>query len=285
MKINSLYARNNPFPEEWIEELEQGLEVISPREHLEADVAHYATERKTYLDLLKKNYLEDTAATAYQSYTQLLEAETDAESQYELVFAKLANNDFNGANSTLAVMQPSDEEAVIKHNQITALLPVLNHIDNDEISWEDLDITEKELIIDLSDNNNELSGMLAKSVRMKFDTSYVYDEPIYTDSTQELRMAMPKNNNKQNTKSDIQSFKVSPNPANDYVIVEYTYTNAKEILLMIYDMQGRLQLTQPVKNSTNQTIIDLRKLINGTYQCKLMIDGQNKSVVKLIVQH
>ncbi len=117
------------------------------------------------------------------------------------------------------------------------------------------------------------------------DNTGKFDEVQNLIKDGDIALAMPKNNNKLNTKSDMQDFKVSPNPANEFIIVEYTYANAKEILLMIYDMQGRLQLTQPLKNSTSQAIIDLRKLINGTYQCKLMIDGQNITVTKLIVQH
>jgi len=80
--------------------------------------------------------------------------------------------------------------------------------------------------------------------------------------------------------------KVYPNPANDFVIVEYTIDKiAKEVVFLVYDMQGRLQITQPLKNLTNQSLVDISKLTNATYQCKILIDGHQKAVAKIIVQH
>jgi predicted hotdog family 3-hydroxylacyl-ACP dehydratase len=50
-------------------------------------------------------------------------------------------------------------------------------------------------------------------------------------------------------------------------------------------MQGRLQLKQKLTNTANQAIIDTRNLVNGSYHCSLMVDGQLKSTVKIIIQH
>jgi len=286
--MQALYKRNNPFPEEWITELKQGLEVISPRENLEAEVAYYATERKTYLDLLKKYYLDEDSETATQSLLQLLSEETDIDSRYELAFAQLANNDAEAANTTLdniAQILPEDEAAIEKYNQLRQVFPIIGKIECEGKTWDELDGNDRETIIGLSDNNNELPGMLAKSVRLRFDSQYIYEEPIYVDEeNEELKMAsIPKINKPQYNSSQL--FALSPNPANEYIIAEYSNTNAKEIVLQIYDIQGRLQLTQQLKNTTNQALIDVRKLTNGTYQCKLMIDGQQKLVNKLIIQH
>ena len=80
--------------------------------------------------------------------------------------------------------------------------------------------------------------------------------------------------------------KVYPNPANDFIIAEYNIeTTAKEVVLAIFDMQGRLQLNQQLKNTTNLALINVQKLINGTYQCKLLVNGHQKFVAKLIIQH
>jgi len=80
--------------------------------------------------------------------------------------------------------------------------------------------------------------------------------------------------------------KVYPNPANKFLNVEYTIDiSVKEAVLLITDMQGRLQLKHTLKTSTNQTLIDVSILKNGTYHCTIMVDGQQKSVTKIIVQH
>jgi len=276
------------FPEEWIQELEQGLEVISPREHLEADVAYYATERKTYIDLLKKYYLEDTTATAYQSYTQLLAAESDIESRYELAFAQLNNSDYEAAASTLSNMLeilPDNEEEVKKHIELTALFPVLNRIVNECVMWEDLDGNERDIITDLSDNNNELPGMLAKAVRMHFDTAYIYEEPIYADREQELRMAIPKNNNKLNTKSDEQDFKVSPNPANEFVVISYEINNAiNGLRLVISNATGKTVYDKELNKPKDELLITLKDYAKGNYVVTLFNNGKVVNSSKIVIQ-
>ncbi len=77
-----------------------------------------------------------------------------------------------------------------------------------------------------------------------------------------------------------------PNPANDYIIAEYTIEKtAKSVLLVISDMQGRLQIKYELTNKINQSLIDIRNLLNGTYNCAIIVDGLQKAVKKLIIQH
>jgi hypothetical protein len=165
---------------------------------------------------------------------------------------------------------------------MTKIMPIISQLNYEGISWENID---QSTILDLSENNAELPGMLARAIRLHYDENYTYEEPIYKDEeNQELKMAsIPKTNKAQQNTSQV--FTISPNPANEYFIAEYTNTNAKEIVIQIFDIQGRLQLTQTLKNTTNQAVIDVNKLINGTYHCKLIVDGTQKFVSKLIIQH
>lgn len=253
---------------------------------LEADVSFYAAERKTYLDLLKQYYLADTTATAMQNLQQLLAAETDIESRYELVFAQLANKEGSTAFETLANMEftlPDNDIVRYNYYQMKDLLPVLIDLNCEEVEWEAID---KSKVIELSENNDELPGALAKAIRMHYDESYTYPEPIYINESIASKSTTAAKISKSAAIADKQIFKVSPNPANDFVIVEYTIDKiAKEVVFLVYDIQGRLQLTQQLKNLTNQSLVDISKLTNGTYQCKLVTDGHQKAVAKLIVQH
>jgi hypothetical protein len=252
----------------------------------EADVAYYATERKTYLDLLKKYHLEDTTANASQNLIQLLSCESDLESRYEMVFAQIANNEYTAANTTLDNMEsilPENDLEIIKYYKMRNILPIIEQLNSGETTWENID---QSIVNELSENDDELPGMLAKSIRLRFDTAFIYEEPIYTDLNEELRLSIPKNNNKLTVKSNNESFKVSPNPANEFLIVEYSVEkSAKEILLVITDMQGRLIRKQQLTNTTNQTLINVEALLNGNYHFTIMVDGQQKSIKKIIIQH
>jgi len=80
--------------------------------------------------------------------------------------------------------------------------------------------------------------------------------------------------------------KVYPNPATDFIIAEYKIDKAaKEVLLVISDMQGRLQMKKQLTTISYQALIDIRNLQNGSYNCTIIVDGQQKAVTKLIVQH
>ena len=84
-------------------------------------------------------------------------------------------------------------------------------------------------------------------------------------------------------KGDVRVF---PNPAKGYVIVDYkTNTNAKEILLIITDMQGRLQKKQFLKNNSTPNFVDVHNFINGMYNFTIFVDGKQKATSKIVIQN
>jgi len=80
--------------------------------------------------------------------------------------------------------------------------------------------------------------------------------------------------------------KVFPNPAKEFLTAEYSINkSAKEVLLLITDMQGRLLIKQQLTTKTNQALVDVRNLKSGSYHCILMLDGKQKAVAKVIIEH
>ena len=80
--------------------------------------------------------------------------------------------------------------------------------------------------------------------------------------------------------------KVFPNPAKEFLTAEYSINKpAKEVLLLITDMQGRLLIKQQLTTKTNQALVDIRNLKSGSYHCTLMLDGKQKAVAKVIIKH
>ncbi len=181
--MEALYARNNPFPEEWLHELEMGLEVISQREELEAEVSYYAAERKIYLDLLKQYYLADTSANAMQNLQLLISFESDIDSRYELVFAKIANNEFTAANTILVNMEsslPENDLEISKYNKMRDIVPIIIQLYSGETDWGGID---QNIVNELSETDEDLPASLARAIRMHYDESYTYSEPIYVNES------------------------------------------------------------------------------------------------------
>ena len=283
--MDALYKRNNPFPEEWIVELKQGLEMISPLENLEADVSYYAAERKTYQDLLKQYYLADTTATALQDLQQLLAAETDIDSRYELIFAKLANNEYQAANTILENMEstlPENDMEVSKYYKMRDILPIIEQLNSGEATWETID---KSKVIDLSENNDELPGALAKAIRMHYDESYTYAEPIYVNENIELKTAATDKINKPVAKTDKHSFKVSPNPANDFVVISYELNkNMNGLRLIICNALGKIVYEKGLNKPKDELLISLKDFVKGNYIATLFNNGNVINSAKIVVQ-
>ena len=67
---------------------------------------------------------------------------------------------------------------------------------------------------------------------------------------------------------------LSPNPANDYVRVEYKLSdNATNVSLQISDYQNLVSVSYPISTTNNFEDISLSSFIPGIYMVKLIIDG------------
>ena len=280
----ALLNRSNPLPEAWIDEIKQGLEVISPIENMQADISYYASERNTYMNLLKQCYLSDTTETGMQEYISLLDNENDIESKYELVFAKIGNQDYEGALLSLTAieamidneMQPEEAD---RYAKMTYLLPVLISIETTHPKWGELSEDNRNLLINLSETDNTITGSLATSSRMSLDTSFVYEEPIYMPSNKPLKMALPKKG--KTAIANEKQIKISPNPATDYIAIECnTEGFCNNLRLHISDAMGKTVLEKELGKA--QQIIDIREFAKGNYYCTVYNNNKPLHSVKFI---
>ncbi|MCX6233041.1 MAG: T9SS type A sorting domain-containing protein [Bacteroidetes bacterium] len=283
--MEALNNRCNPFPPEWIDELMEENNVISPVEDLQADVSYYASLRKTYIDLIKQYYLADTVSDALESFQKLLETETDLNSKYELVFAKLSNNEIVAANELLNNINniiPNDVERQ-KYDKLTQIIPIIIQLNYEGLNWEEINQSK---IIEFSETNNDLPGGLAKALRLHYDPNYVYQEPIYVNSTQTEYAKPPHSQIKKDNQINKNYFSITPNPASDFIVIQYKSNEVtNDVDLFIYDIQGKLLLEQKLNTKINQDFVDIKKLNNGYYQCKLLVNGKRQFVEKLIIKH
>jgi hypothetical protein len=283
--MDALLARYNPFPEEWIQELEQGLEVISPREELEADVSYYAGERKTYLDLLKQYYLADTSANAMQNLQQLLVTESDIDSRYELVFAKIANNEFTAANTILENMEsalPENDLEISRYYKMREIVPYIIQLYSATDSWENIDQSR---IIELSETDEDLPGSLARAIRMHYDESYIYSEPIYVNENIEQKSSTAAKANKTAINADKQYLKLRPNPANDYIVVSYEINNnINGLRLIICNALGKTVYEKELNKPKDELLITLKDYTKGNYIVTLYNNGKVVNSSKIVIQ-
>ena len=77
---------------------------------------------------------------------------------------------------------------------------------------------------------------------------------------------------------------VYPNPAKDYVIVEYELEgDVDKAVVKVIDNNGFIRSIIEQQNNHGFTIIDTRNLETGTYICHVAANGQLIGIAKFIV--
>ncbi len=263
-------------------------DTISPRQQLESNITYYATERKSYVDLLKQYYIANPSGLNTDNLIQLLAGESDINSQYELAFIYISKNDQKSLTNVMSaipqMIDPNDQAELDKFSEMNKLMPIIFNLENGIETIDSLNVDEQSFVYNLTGNNDNLPEMLAKAIRIQTDTSFHYDEPIFVVDTLQTKSKTIKKTPKQlNTKETLNIF---PNPAKGYLIVDYrNNTPAKEILLVITDMQGRLQKKILLNVKFTQNLVDVHNFVNGMYNFTIFVDGNQKNSNKIVIQN
>ena len=170
-------------------------------------------------------------------------------------------------------------EEADRHAKMTNLIPVLITIESTHPTWEELSENDRNLLINLSETDNTVTGSLATASRMALDAGFVYSEPIYLPTDRPLKMSLPKKG--KTTVTNEQHIKISPNPASDYIAIECnTEGFGNNLRLQITDALGKTVLEKELGKA--QQIIDIRAFVKGSYYCTVYNNGKALDTVKFI---
>ncbi|MCF8299363.1 MAG: T9SS type A sorting domain-containing protein [Saprospiraceae bacterium] len=117
-------------------------------------------------------------------------------------------------------------------------------------------------------------SQMALALLKRDNPDYAYSELIFEPSESSSRKANPKNSSVETDKKSL--FKLFPNPAYDYVTVEYK-TSGKlydKLWLEIYDSRGRKVFAKILQGGDNEELIGLSDLSSGTYMYSFIADGK-----------
>jgi len=100
------------------------------------------------------------------------------------------------------------------------------------------------------------------------DTIYTYDD----DTTSRMAKLIKKVNK---PLSEETYLKISPNPANEYIIVSYNITSAiNGLRLFIIDASGKTLFEKELNKAKDQQILTVKNYANGNYICTLFNNGK-----------
>jgi hypothetical protein len=110
----------------------------------------------------------------------------------------------------------------------------------------------------------------------------VYDEPyINPDLTKSSEVRNPVKNTIKPNKSLL---KVYPNPAQDFITIEYNTNNDKaNVVVELSDESGRKVYIQQLVRQLDAIILDTRNFKSGSYFVKLVVDNKIASSAKFVI--
>jgi hypothetical protein len=133
----------------------------------------------------------------------------------------------------------------------------------------------------------QMRQILYKPMQEMFfwQTAISYQEPIYLPDENKSAVARKDPSSKSIFASGV--LKIFPNPADQYVIVEYDFptgNNLKEAsILSMISNDGKSILKKELKRSSDQVVVDCRNLSAGSYLCRINKGKRTLGSAKFVI--
>lgn len=283
--LDEVYARED-ITNNQINQIEANNIVTGAKESLEIRLTHYNGQRSYALNRLIATYKTDTSiVNAADSVIAMLNTQDFPSAKYQLAFEYLAKGELLMAQDTLQAIDDNyelDTEALSEHAQLEAYMSLMVQLAQSNNNIYQLSGTQKVSLYNIHQNSNGLAGAWAMNILRTVDTlSYKenYLLPTVGNKTSIVKRKRPDNKVFESNK-----LKVYPNPAKDYVIVEYQLAgDLDRSIIKVIDNNSFIRQTIEQENNHGFTVIDTRGLETGTYICHVSANGKLVGVAKFIV--
>ena len=283
--LDEVYARTD-ITNSQIDQIEANDIVTGAKESLEIRKAYYTGQRNYALNRLIATYKTDTSiVSAADSIFTLLNTQDFASAKYQLAFEYLAKGELQLAQDTLQAIDDNyelDTQALNEHIQLEAYMVLQVQLAQGNINIYQLSTAQKASLYNIHQNSNGRAGAWAMNILRTVDTlSYKenYLLPTVGNKTGIVKRKRPDNKVFESNK-----LKVYPNPAKDYVIVEYQLAgDADKAVIKVIDNNGFIRQTIEPQNNHGFTVIDTRSLETGTYICHVSANDELVGVAKFII--
>ncbi len=271
--IAALEQRAEQLPEELMDEIKAGTDLISARQALELTKsgleADLAASRSELLQVFQKEYNFDSLRWALTTFPEPLSAYQEAWTWF----------DQGNSNNGITALQNLDMEIIPEHHQINQpgyvqLAAILNLLATDTTYTFSEDTVTIDALFALSNDDNA-AGVSARNLLSAY--RLISYEPSVTLPDTSLKSS--RLNNKPKPKGNLleETLHVFPNPADDYIVIAYQLE--KEGELSIVSQEGRIVYSQSIAPGKNQSIIRVNHLASGIYIAR-MVEGKHVQNIK-----
>lgn len=283
---NALDGRIEQLTDEQRIEIDQGWFEFGAKESLEAKHSKYISTRSHALYNIIRFYRNDTISVSpIDSIIQMYDNEDQLWAKYTLVSEYFYKNDSDNVVNVLEdipvefSLTPSQS---IQHELYEDYFDKMTQLRSEGKTIFEMDSSD---LVELYSIYNNASGSLKAMVRnllvatdtLNYREPYVLPDPLKTGKIRRIRI-------KKNY--DYNSFDIYPNPANNYVVIDYSSTGfVEDGYIAFIDCNGKTIRSIPIKENHDFLIVPIEDLQNGLYICKFVINNNTIQTQKLIVTH
>jgi hypothetical protein len=279
--MNALYNRIPVMPEAYLIEIEQGGEGISQLEILEGNVAACQHALDMAINdakrLYRMNYEDGGSIDNLINFVASLDGLSN---RYELAALYLEKKDYTQMQNTLNAIPTGfnlNEQQQSEYNNWNSYFAIAKSLRQKAVPFDGLSQNQKDVlggIIESSPGTQAASAALALLLFNNPDYDYV--EPVKEFRMENQRKARPQRRAVL-VPFETELFKVYPNPAHDFITLEYN--NAGQYQNLAYSLNnqsGKMMLNREFNTKEREVLIDLTGLKAGVYT--LVIYGDNNII-------
>lgn len=283
--MQTLLNRASPLTDDQLVEIDQGWFVIGAKESLETKLSGFRSEYSEALKKILINFKNDSLnSAAGDSVIWYLNGENTLWAKYMLAFEYFAKGDTMNAENTLNNITTAfslSSSDLLEHSQYLTYFEILKQLKSEGKSICEADSVQTAILYSLMNNSEGPVSSFASNVLLSrglinYNEPYILPEEGYKSSKIHHRNL--------NETQETSQLKVYPNPARDYIIIEYILDREPEnASIFLYDVSGKTILSQSLKATRDFLVVPLTGIPSGNYLCSLRMGNNSVQNVKFII--
>jgi len=278
--IEALDERFVPMPDYMMAQIMQGKNTTSAKENLEAEIQNWKGKNERAYSNMLRYYKNDTTINSFDSIVYWLQNQNTIDALYRLTFEYLSNNDTSLINSVLSGITNDfvlNSKQNLIHQDYLSYFQIINALVSQGKTIMEADSVQIISLQSLANNDKYLPGIYARNIlialgEINYQEPYILPNPL--KATDVDYYPLPE-------LEKINYLKIFPNPARDYIVVEYNMNvenylignGQQNIILRLTDINGKLIRVQHLNRPKDQLVVNTKAFNPGVYICNLYYCG------------
>ncbi|MCO5265983.1 MAG: T9SS type A sorting domain-containing protein [Lentimicrobium sp.] len=275
--MQGIDLRLEPMPDYMKDEILEGIFLLSDKELMEARRDMNQCLYQYGFSRLLSSSLTDTIAIPVDTLMALLLADGSSASLLRQAWVLLENGDTISALNRMASIGTEINLSIAEIAEIEQQQALMQWLASNPL----MDTTAMEPLNNFMQSHSTAVSSAARGLLIA-NGLFVYDEPyLNPDLTKSSEVRNPVKNSVKPFKSLL---KVYPNPAQDFITIEYNTNNDKaNVVVELSDESGRKVYRQQQVRQLEAIILDTRHYKSGNYFVTLVVDNKIANSAKFAI--